>query len=165
MSTTLFGAEIGFWPALSLLALVLLGASGYVARKRAVTKEWSVEREKHLASRARIFVPRLFFALVALGIVLGLSDITYRYVVTSSQYATNRLYITLDNSSSMYNFTNPWAPAYCTSVPNGQPCPIYGTDVGLQYKYPRIYNAYRAVMRIIDATEAYTERKKNGKKK
>ncbi|HEY4519448.1 MAG TPA: hypothetical protein VJH33_00215 [Candidatus Paceibacterota bacterium] len=147
-SATLFGLEIGFYPALFLLVPLLLGATLGVQKVGAVVKGWSGHTSP-LQLQPRIIVPRLFFFLCALCIVLALSDITRRYTVAQDQYATNRLYTTLDNSSSMYGFDASGPPIHCT-------------DKGLKRAYPRIFNACRAMFKIIDAMEAYVKKKNDG---
>src|SRR3989344_3456158 len=154
-SATLFGIEIGFWPALAFLSLLLFGGSlillGVVEglhNKQGVLKAWSGMRESKLYSRFRIFFPQLCFFFGIAFSIAALADITRTYVVVSDVYATNRLFIDIDNSSSMYNF-------------GGGP-PIHCTDTGLKRDYPRIFNACRALFNIVDATEKYAKTKGAG---
>lgn len=146
MSGTFFGFEIGFYPALFLLPLLLVAALGR-RTTGAVAKGWSGHESKY-SSHARVTIPRLFFFLCAACSVFALADITRTYTVHEDKYAVNRLYITLDNSSSMYNFSN--GP------------PIYCTGTKLKREYPRIFNACRAVFKIVDAIEAYVAKKNDG---
>ena len=147
-AVTLFGVEVGFWPALPLLLLVLIGLIGRV-HKQGVQKAWSGKSESNLYSRFRIFLPRLCFFLGIAAAMGALADITRTYVVVSDKYATNRLYIDIDNSSSMYNFKGSSEPIRCI-------------DKGLKHDFPRIFAACRAIFYIVDAIEAYAKKKGEG---
>jgi hypothetical protein len=146
MSTALFGVTVGMWPALLLIPLLFLGVWGKT-EKHAITKAWEGEARVTFFSRLRIFLPRFCFALASILIVLAMADITRSFVVVSEQLAVNRLIVTLDNSSSMYNFKG------------SDPAPIRCTDKQLKYEFPRIWNACRAMSQLIDATEAYAKKK------
>lgn len=145
---TLFGFEIvRFYPALALLFLLVLGTVGKNMQRGAVMKGWSGEQESHLASRFRSLVPRLLLFLGTVCIIFAIADVTRAYIVEKKQYATNRFYLMLDNSSSMYKNYMSWNE------------PIHCTDKNLKKEYPRIFGACRATMRIINAVEAYGVKK------
>ncbi|MDP3646269.1 MAG: hypothetical protein Q8R25_04230 [bacterium] len=161
-TVTLLGVEVGFWPALPLLLLlilggllVLLGVIGGV-HTQGVLKSWSGMGESHLLSRFRIFLPQLCFFFGVAGALCALADIKRTYVVVSDQYATNTLYIDIDNSSSMYNFGDNGRsfPIHCSGHYTSQE-----TKYNLKYDYPRIFNACRTLNNIVDATEAYAKKK------
>lgn len=146
-SVSIFGFEIGMWPALLLLLPLVFGSFG-VGRVRAVTKTWNEDGGISLRSRFRVFLPRACCFVGLVFAVFALADVARRYVVTHDQFAVNRLYVTLDNSSSMYGF--------------GGGDPIHCADKDLKYEYPRIWNGCRAMARIVDATEEYAKTKKDG---
>lgn len=143
--TSFWGIEVGFPVALLLLLIVFLGAFLSWRAQPAVEKAWSGTRETSLSSRLRNTLPRICFALGAIFIVLGLADVARRYTVTEHRYMTNRLIVTLDNSSSMYNF--------------GYGDPIHCADQDLKRTYPRIWGACLAMARLIDETEEYAKKK------
>ena len=148
-SISLFGFEIGRWPALLFFIPLLIGGLG-MSRSRAITKAWDENGKVSLRSRFRVLLPRFCLIIGLAFVVFALADVTRRYVVVENQHAVNRLYISLDNSGSMWNW-------FDYRERNG--IPIYCTDRDLKHKYPRIGNACRAVARIVDATEEYAKKK------
>lgn len=143
-SIELFGIEILFWPAFLLAILIILGVWGASSRT-AIVKAWEGRARATLPTRLRIVIPRTLLALGVVAIVFALADVTRKYVVTNEVLSVNRLIVTLDNSSSMYNF--------------GGGGPIYCADRELKIAYPRIWNACRAMDQIVLGVESYAKKK------
>lgn len=157
-SAFLFGFEIGTWPALLLLVPIALGSVG-VGRSRAITKAWNESGESSPRSRFRVLLPRFCCLIGLVFVVFALADISRRFVVVENRYAMNRLYLSLDNSGSMWNWYDPRERNERRNIP------IRCVDRDIKNQYPRIWNACRAVARIVDATEEYAKKKSAGERK
>jgi hypothetical protein len=138
------GVEIAYPFALLLIPFLAIGVWGSTKRGL-ITKSWEGSARPTLSTRLRVMLPSVLLALGTLGIILALADVTRAYTVKSEVLAVNRFIVTLDNSSSMYNFA-------------GGP-PIHCTDRELKIEFPRIWNACRAMDQLITSTEAYAKKK------
>ena len=176
MSTSFLGFEIGFYPALFLLFLLLGGAIGAPVYARTVVKKWSGERERHPISRFRTFATSAFFFLAGVSTTLALADVTRQYSVQVVERTISRLFATLDNSGSMHGFwsyphsviENPW-PIYCSNAnvahsKDARPDINLDIDIELEHALPRVYGSCRMVFRMIDAVERDAVRSKSARK-
>ncbi len=93
----------------------------------------------------RTCLPLFFATLTLVFIVLALTDVTRKYSVEEETLSVNRIFVAIDNSSSMYDFSGN--------------TPIYCTDKNLDITFPRIYGACRALYRLIDETQAFSQKK------
>lgn len=148
---TILGMDFGYWPVLLLLPILLIVVVAVRrVRGRTIKKAWSGAGGNSPSSYVRMTLPGLCYFLATCVIVFALGDVTRRYVTDVVTYAFNRLYITLDNSSSMYGFSG-----------DG---PIYCEDRNLKYSFPRIWGACRINSRIIDATEVHSKKRDDGRR-
>lgn len=141
---TLSGIEIVYPIALLLIPLLFIGAWVGV-KSSGIIKSWEGGARSSLTTRLRVAIPRACFFLGMLSVIFALADVTRKYVVTSDVLSVNRFIVTLDNSSSMYNF--------------GFGPPIFCTDHNLKIDFPRIWNACRAMNQLITSTEEYAKQK------
>lgn len=99
------------------------------------------------------FRSALLFFFVTFGflsIIVAIADLTRGYTVAKDNFTVNRIFVALDNSSSMYNYEHLQDPIFCA-------------DKNLRIDYPRIYGACRALYRLIDETEVFAQKKANQK--
>lgn len=95
---------------------------------------------------SRFAPPRLFFAVALVALVVALGDPVRGFTSVTEDAEADRIIASVDNSSSMYGFAD------------GDP--IFCTDDGLEYAYPRIYVGCRALHRFIDTVENAALRQK-----
>lgn len=92
-------------------------------------------------TKIRFALPSFFTALLLLSIVLALVDFTRAYVSVKEEFGTHRIFVALDASSSMYNFTSPHDSITCKTT---------------AYVYPRIHGGCRALYRLVDEVEKFS---------
>ncbi len=95
--------------------------------------------------RLRGVLPGFFAILGLLVVVAALMDFTRGYAEVEEHQTVNRIFVAIDNSSSMYDFKYQLESIYCA-------------DRNLREAYPRIYGACAALHRIVNETEAHAKR-------
>lgn len=121
------------------LAFFFLKPSGYIA------KTYTVGGGTSWSTRVRLGIPHFSFLFAAAVIIIALADPTKEYVVMEEKFIANRIFVSIDQSSSMYNFTSDATPIYCA-------------DKNLNNIFPRIDLACKALYRLIDDTAAFAEK-------
>lgn len=142
----------------TLLAFIFLG---FFLRNRGyfIKKSYAQVAQKKGTARAAFFrraVPLLSAAIALILITAALVDITRGYALVKEELSVNRIFVAIDNSSSMYRFQS---GAYGEGLP-----PITCADKNLQQEFPRIFGACRALHRLVDEVEAFARRKKEQQK-
>lgn len=129
-----------------LLGLVLVFCTFYFRKSSwFITKTYVTEEGQSWSARVRHGIPSFLFLLAALSMVLALADLTRTYTVVEDKKTVNRILITIDNSSSMYKFGNPPRES------------IYCTDNDTERTFPNIGIACRALYRLIEDTQKFSE--------
>ncbi|MBI2048375.1 MAG: hypothetical protein HYT30_00390 [Parcubacteria group bacterium] len=145
-----------FWLALTepyWVLLFFLVAAGFFFKKpggyiQKVHVEEAMRRRRFLLRPA---LPVICGTLALAFLIMALVDVTRGYSVVNEEFQTHRIFVAIDNSSSMYNFKYEDEPVYCA-------------DKNLREVYPRIYGACRALHRLVDETEAQARRKSGAEK-
>ena len=79
-----------------------------------IAKTYTVKEGQSWNARMRHGIPSFLFFFAAFSMVLALADITRTYTVVLDKKTVNRILVTVDNSSSMYNFNSEVKSIYCT---------------------------------------------------
>lgn len=106
----------------------------------------SPKREGGILRKIRLALPSFFSFLLLLFVVAALVDMGRGYFALSEKQAPQRIFATLDSSSSMYNFNTLGPPITCKD----------GASL-----YPRIEGACRAVHNLIKKVEDFGTTKQN----
>lgn len=156
--------EAPYW--LLLFIPLLIGAVWSTRGDRYLLKSMRI-RGKLTQTSFRPALPRIFFILALSCIIVALSDPTRRFTSVKDDLTVNRIFVAIDNSSSMYNFESKSNINYEGDIDvddvESKPKypPIRCTDTNLKDKYPRIYVACSALHRILDDVEAFVRKKGN----
>lgn len=131
-----------------LLVPIALGLFWRV-RSGYITKVSVRVRQNSAGSFLRAFFPVGSAVCGLVLLVAALADITRGYAVVEEYLALNRIFVAIDNSSSMYDFkSNLTTEIHCA-------------DKNLREIYPRIFGACRALHRLVDETEKHANRKRD----
>ena len=143
--------NLGLAEPLWLLLLLLIGIGALLSGRATFFLPKAVYgvRGGKAKTPLRFFLPRFFFALSVGAMVVALADPARVSSFSKEELTVNRIIVSVDNSSSMYNFSF-----------GG---PIYCTDKDVKHQYPRIYVGCRALHRIIDDTEQFAAKKDGAK--
>lgn len=109
-----------------------------------VAKTYTVQGGETWSAQLRHGAPLFFFLFAAVSFVLALAGPIRTYTTTEERKTVNQILVGVDNSSSMYKFNAPGPPLYCT-------------DENMMRTYPRIGIACKALHRLVEDTQKFSE--------
>ncbi len=108
------------------------------------------KEKRRWQTRVRFSLPPFCMFVCMAALVGALADITRRFVFAEEEVSTQRFFVNVDASSSMYGFHTPLRSITCAK--NAE-------------LFPRIHSACRAVSQLISGVERFASSKQNEQEK